>query len=288
MLDPSQYRLLDFGRGRKLEQFAGVCTDRPSPAAAGVVPANPGQWSCAAARYERTRGDRGQWHHDAVPPTWRFQHGPLTLQLRLTDFGHVGLFPEQAENWDWIARQVHAAGRPLKVLNLFAYTGSSTLAAAAEGAEVVHVDAARSTVNWARANAALSGLADRPIRWIVEDARKFVDRERKRGNRYDGLILDPPTYGHGPDRSAWKLTEHLPQLLRACGELLATQGAFALLTCHAPDKGPGELRQMLGESMPMPAGAGIESGELSLVSADGRALHSGVFARWAFTSPRNS
>ena len=158
--------------------------------------------STAATRRRGNGRDRRE-----LPERWTIAHGPLQFELKRTDFGHLGLFPEQAENWDWIAERVAAAGRPLKVLNLFAYTGGSTLAAAAAGAEVVHVDAAKNIVAWARRNAELSGLADAPIRWIAEDAMKFVKRELKRGNRYDAVILDPPSYGHGPQGEVWRLVE---------------------------------------------------------------------------------
>jgi 23S rRNA (cytosine1962-C5)-methyltransferase len=166
------------------------------------------------------------------------------------------------------------------VLNLFAYTGASTLMAAAAGAEVEHVDAARASVAWARRNADQSGLSDRPIRWIVEDVRKFVQRELKRGNRYQAIILDPPTYGHGPRGQAWKLEEHLPQLLADCHKLLDQGSQFVLLTCHAPDLGPEELGTMLKLAMPAPTNAQLEAGQLLLTASDGRTLNSGVFARW--------
>jgi 23S rRNA (cytosine1962-C5)-methyltransferase len=281
MWDCTAYELLDFGRGRKLERWAGVVVDRPSPAAEAAAPARPELWAAADARYQRASGDRGTWHAASrVPAAWRLMHAGMTLELKLTTFGHVGVFPEQAENWQWIAQQVRSAGCPLKVLNLFAYTGASTLAAAAAGAEVVHVDAARVSVAWARRNAAQSGLEERPIRWIVEDARKFVQRELKRGSRYDGVILDPPSYGHGPRGQAWKLQQDLAALLAACGELLHDGGSFVLLSCHAPGLGPAELCQMLSDAGHVPRGA-IDARELSLQTRDGRQLPSGVAARWS-------
>jgi 23S rRNA (cytosine1962-C5)-methyltransferase len=282
MFDPTQYQLLDFGGGRKLERFAGVCLDRPSPAADHILPAHPDLWATAVARYERTQADRGTWQmRKSIPASWLVQHGALKLELKLTDFGHVGLFPEQVGNWEWLSQQVRAAGGPLKVLNLFAYTGASTLAAAEAGAEVTHVDAARTSVAWARRNAAQSGLADRPIRWIVEDARKFVQRELKRGRRYDGVILDPPTYGHGARAEVWKLPEDLPALLDDCGELLGEERRFVLLTCHAPGIGPKELQFMLQHAMPLAADKTIQTGDLGLTTGDGRTLPSGVYARWS-------
>ena len=292
MIDLTQYHLHDFGHGRKLEEFAGVWLDRPSPAALGTRPLSPELWQRAHARFERLEEgrrakasrerERPEWEvRSPVPQPWHIQHGPLTFELKLTDFGHVGLFPEQTANWSWIEGQVRGGPGPLKVMNLFAYTGASTLAAAGVGAEVVHVDAARTTLSWARRNAAHSGLAERPIRWIVEDARKFVGRELKRGNRYDAVILDPPTYGHGPQGQAWKLAEDLPPLLQDCGKLLAGGGRFLLLTCHAPGIGPDQLRQMMQRAMAIPPGAAVESGGLGLTTPDGRVLPSGVYSRWS-------
>jgi 23S rRNA (cytosine1962-C5)-methyltransferase len=194
------------------------------------------------------------------------------------------VFPEQRENWSWLARLVSKLQSvgivPLRVLNLFAYTGGSTLAAAAAGANVVHVDAARNMVERARENAAFSNLVDRPIRWITEDAMKFCQRELKRGNRYEAVILDPPTYGHGPKREPWKIDQHLLPLLKLCGELTAERRAFVLLTCHSPGIGPAELAAYLAEGIFGHCGQQPTSGELFLETSDGRRLPSGVFARW--------
>jgi 23S rRNA (cytosine1962-C5)-methyltransferase len=240
-------------------------------------PAHRDLWTAADARYVRDQGDRGAWTNNrSLPEPWLFQPGNLTLQLKLSESGQVGVFFEQAPNWHWISAQVRLG---MKVLNLFAYTGAATLAAAAAGAEVVHVDAARPSVAWARQNAELSGLADRPIRWIVEDARKFVAREVKRGQQYDGLILDPPTYGHGPRGQAWQIAQHLPALLHDCGKLVASRGQFLLLTCHAPGLGPSGLCDLARESISIPASSQADSGTLDLRTRDHRSLPSGVFTR---------
>ena len=176
----------------------------------------------ADARFDGRSEESGHWTcRRELPERWTITCGPWQFELKRTDFGHVGLFPEQVENWVWIGERVRAAGRPLRVMNLFAYTGGSTLAAAAAAAETVHVDAAKNTVAWARRNAELSGLSAAPIRWIAEDALKFVKRELRRGNRYDAVILDPPSYGHGPRGEVWRLSKHLPRLLSLCGELTA-------------------------------------------------------------------
>jgi len=290
MFPSDQYSLLDFGNGRKLERFGPVVLDRPSPAAGAAPCRQPTLWDEADARFlmaNETSGQRGRWvSRNALSERWTIEHTPLRFELRPTEFGHIGVFPEQAENWDWIGRQVAAirsileTRRP-RVLNLFAYTGASTLAAATAGAEVVHVDAAKSTVVWARRNAALSGLAGAPIHWIVEDAPKFVVREQKRGTRYHGIILDPPSYGHGPAGQAWQLDRDLTDLLAVCRALLVDDGSFVLLTCHTSGIGPTELSQELLAAIPAARPSDIDAHDLFLLSADGRQLHSGVMARWS-------
>lgn len=279
MFASDEYQLLDFGEGRKLEQFGGVVLDRLCPAAEGAAPADRQLWKQPATRYQRTSGDKGVWQASgaAQPAPWTIAHESFRLELKLTEFGHLGVFPEQAANWDWIGERVRQASGRIKVLNLFAYTGGSTLAAAAAGAEVVHVDAARSTVAWARRNAELSGGAEAPIRWIVEDALLFVRRELKRGNRYQAVILDPPSYGHGPKGEVWRLAEDLPELLSLCAELTAADRRFVLLSCHSPGFGPFELGNMMEQAF---GEQGIETGEMAVIAATGRALPCGAMARY--------
>jgi 23S rRNA (cytosine1962-C5)-methyltransferase len=291
-----QYELIDFGDGRKLERFGTVVVDRPCPAAEGLAMALPGAWREAVARYDGSRVGDGDWSPSPkrwVPDDWSYAHSvregkpEFRLQLDALPSGQVGVFTEQCENWDWIGRMARKVagpsaidGQSLRVLNLFAYTGASTLAAAAAGAEVVHLDAARGVVDRARTNADLSGLGDRPIRWIAEDALKFCRREVKRGNRYEGVILDPPTYGHGPKGESWKINEDLLQLLRLCGELTSESRAFVLVTCHAPGIGPAEISAYLSEGLFGHCRRPPEAGELFLQTAAGRRLPSGVYARW--------
>lgn len=297
----SDYELVDFGNGRKLERFGNIVLDRPSPAAEGVAMSRPEDWREAMARYERTHGEQGIWTpKDAklqrwsvsfllaaqtrLEPAQRRHASTITLQLQLSPFGHVGVFPEQHENWCWIARQAakwqSVRGRALRVLNLFAYTGGSTLAAAAAGAEVVHVDAARNIVDRARRNAELSTLDDKPIRWIVEDASKFCQRELKRGKRYDAVILDPPTYGHGPKSEPWKIADHLLPLLRLCAELTSENRAFVLMTSHTPGIGKAEVAAYVAQGIFGHCDQPPVTGQLFLATSDGRRLPSGVFARW--------
>jgi 23S rRNA (cytosine1962-C5)-methyltransferase len=298
----ANYELLDFGEGRKLERFGDVVLDRPCPAAEGEKKSRRELWKDAAARFDGDRAGNGEWRAKTkgwVPVGWCYSYeGWVKFQLALDPLpsGQVGVFPEQRENWEWIARQIGRARtkapspRPspggrgstdaLRVLNLFAYTGGSTLAVAAAGAEVVHVDAARSVVERARENAAVSGFAERPIRWIVEDTVKFCRREMKRGNKYDAVILDPPTYGHGPKGEAWKIGDHLLALLELCAGLTAENRAFVLVTCHSPGIGAAELSAYLSEGIFGHCGQPPKSGELYLETAEGRRLPSGVFARW--------
>ena len=281
MFQADQYELIDFGGGRKLERFGRFVLDRPAPAAESFVCASPSAWRRADARYQRTTRAEGRWNPAGRPPRgWTIRHDRLCFELRATPFGHVGLFPEQADNWDWISEQVRRAGRSIDVLNLFAYTGGSTLAAAAAGARVVHVDAARNVVQWARDNARASGLEAAPIRWIAEDAVKFARRELRRGRTYQAVILDPPSYGHGPKSDVWKLEEHLASLLELCGQLTRDDRAFVLLTCHSPGHGPRVLRTLLQDQLPGPSGQ-VTAGPLAIKTADGRSLAGGVMARWS-------
>ena len=229
MFEPSEYQLLDFGAGRKLERFGALVLDRPSPGAGDVSVMDPTMWEAATTRFALEKGGKGEWDdgaHGASPKgdsSWSVRHGQSQFLMELRASGNVGIFPEQADNWGWIADQVKQSANDLstrapKVLNLFAYTGGASLAAVAAGAEVAHVDSSGPTVAWAKRNAEVSGLGDRPIRWLVEDAIKFVARECRRGNRYDGVIADPPTYGHA-QRASFQVS---PTRRRADGSMRRT------------------------------------------------------------------
>lgn len=274
------YELLDFGDGRKLERFGEIVLDRPAAVAEGLSPKHPSAWQSANARFDRRAANDGQWNADGnLPQTWIIEHGFLRFELKRTDFGHVGFFPEQSENWDWVSQEIRDAGRPLKILNLFAYTGGSTLAAAAAGAAVVHVDGAKNVVGWARRNAAASSLSEAPIRWIVEDARKFVARELKRKNHYDAVILDPPTYGHGPKGEPWHIKRHLSELLECSFDLTHGSRAFVLLTSHSPQFEVLELQSLLRGAADA-ADGDLDAHALVLRTAAGRELPSGYVGRW--------
>ena len=275
---PDQYQLVDFGNQRKLERFGRVLLDRPCPAALAAL-SNPAQWSSPSARYQRQAGESGRWETAAdLPDRWQVAHDRITLELSPTPFGHLGIFPEQAACWDWIGQQTELATPPLKILNLFAYTGGSTLSAAAAGAEVVHVDAAANIVGWARRNAELSGLSEKPIRWIAEDALKFVHREVRRQNRYNAVILDPPSFGRGPKGEVWKATEHLESLLAACAELTSGNAEFVLVTCHTPEIDVATLRQLVRTAFANDQ-LEFEAESLTIRSTTGRELPSGVMCR---------
>ncbi|QDU58841.1 class I SAM-dependent methyltransferase [Aeoliella mucimassa] len=284
----ADYELLDFGDGRKLERFGTLRFDRPAPQAETKHVLDKTAWSEAVARYTGDRMTEGRWKRLPAAKT----ELPSTIAIPLDEqrsfrmavdclpTGQVGLFPEQFDNWRWIARQATRTGQPCRVLNLFGYTGGSTLAAAAAGAEVTHVDASKPSVATARANAEASGLGDAPIRWIVEDAVKYCRRELKRGNQYHGVVLDPPSYGHGPKGEDWRLARDLPKLLELIRELTHDARRFVVATCHTPGVGPAELAAYLSDGLFGHCGQPPASGPLYLATSTNRRLESGVYARW--------
>ena len=287
MANTSQYELVDFGAGRKLERFGPYLVDRPCPSAERIKQHAPSLWDKADARFERSGADRGQWTlATGFPDSWTVNLGRLRLELRAAATGQVGFFPEQLGNWTWVEKHLAAGKDAPRVLNLFGYTGGASLAAAAAGAEVVHVDSAKPAVSWARRNAAHSHLDEAPIRWIVDDATKFVQREIRRGNNYDAVILDPPSYGHGPKGQAWKIGQHLEGLLGDCAELVGDRARLLLLTCHTPDWGLERLRDLLIRGFPTCDQRGIKASRLHIRTADGRSLPSGTAVRWSAAEPQ--
>lgn len=282
------YALLDVGGGRRLERFGAFVLDRPAPAAEGVARRDPEAWSLADAGYDRGQGTSvGGWQPiDALPERWPITIDGLPVELRATPAGQVGLFPEHAPVARWAAESVAgvavARGHPATVLNLFAYTGLATLALARAGARVVHVDASRPAVAWARRNAALAGLADRPIRWLVDDAARFVAREARRGRRYDGVVMDPPTYGHGPGGGAWHLADDLEPLIAAIASLLDSERWFLACTAHTAALQPDALAGIVGAALGWAAGTPRVM-ELALDAESGARLASGWAALATFT-----
>lgn len=280
-----EYALLDSGDGKKLERFGRVVLSRPCAQAVWTPALPAAEWARADAAFDRTEGN--QWRNrGALPGQWTIRVGGIAFQLSGTDFGHLGIFPEQRAQWCWIrdtVRQACAARRrPLHVLNLFAYSGGSTLAAALGGAEVCHLDASKGMVQWARDNARLNGLEAHPIRWITDDAHKFLCREARRERRYDAVILDPPTFGRGQNNELYKIEKDLPETLRLCRSLLSAEPLFMLLSAHTPGYTPVVLGNVLGQAV-SGLGGRTESGEMVLNGADAQVLPTpcGAYARWS-------
>ncbi len=251
------YRILDTSGGEKLESWGGRVLIRPDPQVIWNTPKEIPEWNRADAHYHRSNKGGGQWElYKKLPESWTIGYRELTFRIRPTGFKHTGLFPEQAVNWDLFHKLIQGAGRPVKILNLFAYTGGATLACLRAGAQVCHVDASKGMVGWARENAALSGLSDKPVRWIVDDCEKFVAREIRRGSFYDGVIMDPPSYGRGPGGEVWKLEDQVvfrPQLLH--------HGAFSLGDgLSAEGHGGKTLRRGRDCGRNRPAGGGVRLG----------------------------
>lgn len=272
-----KYELLDSGQGRKLEKFGDYVLDRPSLGALWM-PENRELWKKSQAIF--TREGQNNWTGlDRLPSSWVVEASGIHFKLMPTDFGHVGIFPEQRPFWSWIEERVRTAGRPVSVLNLFAYSGGSTLAAAKGGAQVCHLDASKGMVAWARENASLNGLEKAPIRWIIDDVSKFLARELKRDRRYDAIIMDPPSFGRGSQGEVFKIEENLPSILAACSALLSKQPLFVLLSCHTPGLTGVGLSHLLDQMMKGHSGT-IDSGEMVLEGKAARSVPSGTFARW--------
>ena len=273
--------VLDCSKGEKLERWGDKVLVRPEPQAIWKTERqNPG-WSAYDGRYERSRTGGGQWERGNLPGRWQVRYEDLSFHVGPMNFKHMGLFPEQAANWAFIQEKIKTAGRPLQILNLFAYTGGATVAAAAAGAEVCHVDAAKGMVNWARENAKLSGLSEAPIRWIVDDCAKFVQREIRRGRRYDGIIMDPPSYGRGPDGEVWKLEESLYPFVELTSEVLSEDSSFVLINSYTTGLGPSVLTYISDSIFARRFGGRSESRELGLpVTDSGLILPCGASCRW--------
>jgi 23S rRNA (cytosine1962-C5)-methyltransferase len=276
------HALLDSGGGRKLERYGDLIVVRPEGQCLWPPRHRPARWDAADAVFEPAdEEEAGQWRFSRpLPESWSLSWGAVNFLARFTAFRHLAVFPEQAANWDWLSARPELDGRPLRVLNLFGYTGVASLVAAARGAHVTHVDASKKAMVWAKENAQASGLADSPIRWICEDARKWVAREVRRGARYDAIILDPPKYGRGPAGEVWRLYEDLPDLLRGCNSLLSDQAAFLLLNAYSERLTGLALSGLLADSLAGRQGQ-VEWGELTLMEEAGeRGAGLSFFARW--------
>lgn len=276
-----EFELIDCSDGEKLERWGKYTLVRPDPQAIWSTRRENRAWFSPNGRYARSSSGGGRWEKADVPESWQIHYGELTFNVKLMNFKHTGIFPEQACNWDFIMDKVRNAGRPLNVLNLFAYTGAASLAAAAAGASVCHVDAAKGMVAWAKENAAASGLSDRPIRWIVDDCQKFVEREIRRGRRYDAIIMDPPSYGRGPSGEVWKLEDSLYPFVKLCSEVLSDDPEFVIINSYTTGLSPSVLTYMSETIFTERFGGKSESRELGLpVTESGLALPCGATCRW--------
>ena len=256
------YAVLDCGGGEKVERWGNQVLVRPDPQAIWPRAEGCRAWDKPNAIYHRSNAGGGKWEIRKLPEQWAIHYGELTFQLKPMSFKHTGLFPEQAANWDFIDRMIRNAGRPINVLNLFAYTGGATLAAANAGASVCHVDASKGMVQWARENAASSGLADRPIRWIVDDCKKFVQREIRRGRKYDAIIMDPPSYGRGPSGETWKIEEDVADFVELTMGVLSDKPLFVLISSYSTGLAPSVMSYLLGITAGKRAAGRIEAQEL--------------------------
>lgn len=275
------YELLDCGDGEKLERWGRQILVRPDPQAIWEAPRRSSAWQNPDARYLRSNTGGGHWERRKLPEQWTVNYGELMFNVKPMNFKHTGLFPEQAVNWDFAMNKIRRAGRPIQVLNLFAYTGAATVACAAAGASVCHVDAAKGMVAWAKENARSSGLADAPIRWIVDDCAKFVEREIRRGRRYDAIIMDPPSYGRGPSGEVWKLEQNLYPFVKLCAGVLSDNPMFVILNSYTTGLAPSVLGYILNLLVSGTYGGHTECAELGLpVTETGMALPCGATGRW--------
>ena len=278
----ADYRLIDTKSGERLERWGNVTLIRPDPQVIWQTPPLTDLWNHADGHYHRSKSGGGQWEYRKKPPeSWQIRYRDLTFIVRPTGFKHTGLFPEQAVNWDWMTEKIRSAGRPVRVLNLFAYTGGATLACAAAGAEVCHVDAAKGMVQWARENAAASGLTEKPIRWIVDDCEKFIRREARRGKTYDAIIMDPPSYGRGPGGEIWKLENCIYPLVEACLDVLSPVPLFFLLNSYTTGLSPSVMGYLLNSLLVPKFGGSVQADEIGLpVELAKAALPCGATAIW--------
>ena len=279
------YEVIDCSEGEKLERWGRYILLRPDPQVIWETPKKDPRWNKLNAHYHRSRRGGGEWEFFDLPEQWGIRYGDLRFALKPFSFKHTGLFPEQAVNWDWfsgkIRRRAEQTGKSPRVLNLFAYTGGATLAAAAAGASVTHVDASKGMVTWAKENAHASGLSEAPVRWLVDDCVKFVEREIRRGNHYDGIIMDPPSYGRGPKGEVWKIEEKIYPLVCLCEKLLSEDPLFFLINSYTTGLQPAVLSYMLHSAIAGVHGGKVEADEVGLpVSVNGLVLPCGASGRW--------
>ena len=276
------FELIDCSGGEKLERWGSYTVVRPDPQAIWQTPRNRNEWNQQGGHYKRSSTGGGKWDRGNLPSDWTIGYKDLTFQVKPMNFKHMGLFPEQATNWDWAMEQIRNAGREISVLNLFAYTGAATVACLKSGASVCHVDAAKGMVAWAKQNAQVSGVIDRPVRWIVDDCAKFVEREIRRGHHYDAIIMDPPSYGRGPGGEVWKLENDLWDFVCLTANVLSEDPLFVLINTYTTGLSPSVLTYMSESIFTKRFGSGVsDSQELGLpVTESGLVLPCGCSCRW--------
>lgn len=278
------YEVIDCSKGEKLERWGDYILVRPDPQVIWDTPKKIKGWKNMNGHYHRSSKGGGEWEFFSLPKQWTISYDKLELKFNLKPFSfkHTGLFPEQATNWDWFSEIIKNTKRPVKVLNLFAYTGGATLAAAHAGANVTHVDASKGMVNWAKENAVSSGLAQAPIRWLVDDCVKFVEREIRRGNKYDAIIMDPPSYGRGPKGEIWKIEDSIHPFIKLCAQILSDDAIFFLINSYTTGLAPAVLTYMIKTEICSKFGGSVKSDEIGLpVSSNGLVLPCGASGRWS-------
>ena len=277
-----EYELIDTSSGERLERWGNKILIRPDPQIIWNTPKDNPMWRKADARYHRSSSGGGKWEvYKRLPDVWKVSYNDIVFGVKPMGFKHTGIFPEQATNWDFVMNKIRSSQKQLNVLNLFAYTGGATLACLKAGAKVCHVDASKGMVQWAKENANLSGVADKPVRWIVDDCVKFVQREIRRGNRYDGIIMDPPSYGRGPGGEVWKLEEQLFPLVELCSKVLSENPSFLILNSYTTGLSPAVMQYLLGTTIAERFGGEVSSDEIGLKVTDtGLILPCGSTAIW--------
>ncbi|MCZ8513009.1 class I SAM-dependent methyltransferase [Paenibacillus filicis] len=280
--DWQDYELIDTGGGEKLERWGTIVLRRPDPQIIWPLVKDSGAWRSADAHYHRSSSGGGSWEYKKeLPERWTVTYKGLSFYIKPTGFKHTGLFPEQAVNWSWMMDKIRGAGRPIRVLNLFAYTGGATIACASAGAEVCHVDAAKGMVQWAKENVQLSELGERKVRFITDDVFKFVQREQRRGSKYDAIIMDPPSYGRGPNGETWKLETNLYPFVESCMSILTDKPLFFLINSYTTGISATVLHNILALSLGRSYGGSITCGEIGLpITASGLTLPCGILGRW--------
>lgn len=276
------YELIDTSSGERLERWGNIILIRPDPQIIWETPKTHYLWKQAHARYYRSSSGGGKWQiYKKIPDVWEITYKDISFRIKPMGFKHTGVFPEQAVNWDFVDSTIKNSKRELNVLNLFAYTGGATLACMNAGARVCHVDASKGMVQWAKENAAASNLSNRPVRWLVDDCIKFVQREQRRGNKYDGIIMDPPSYGRGPNREIWKLEEQLFNLVNECVKVLSNKPEFFILNSYTTGLSPAVMQYLLGTVLIPKFGGNVTSDEIGLkVTSTGLVLPCGSTAIW--------